>query len=266
MKTIALLVAAAACLAVALNFTTGLNTLLDVTSIVFTAVPILASFVAVGFKRQGILVVADIALQVAIIGMLIGSVGLLQNMSDPKAVGPAFALTLSVVFYGLLIAGICSQLSSNISEPIAAPLAWQRVVSVLFWTGIVLYTMENAAGLAAFLDLVSFLIVASLTLAIIGTSASEKLKSLARYLPVAGFIGVLVGVIGMLQNMSNPKAIGPAMAIALLTLTYCNLISVTLKLAFPETILRERANYFTYLGFVLFFIMGIYSVLILSFI
>ena len=77
------------------------------------------------------------------------------------------------------------------------------------WTGIVLYTMENAAGLAAFLDLVSFLIVASLTLAIIGTSASEKLKSLARYLPVAGFIGVLVGVIGMLQNMSNPKAIGP---------------------------------------------------------
>ena len=111
MKTIALLVVAAACLAVALN-TTGLNTLLDVTSIVFTAVPILASFVAVGFKRQGILVVADIALQVAIIGMLIGSVGLLQNMSDPKAVGLT-ALTLSVVFYGLLIAGICSQLSST---------------------------------------------------------------------------------------------------------------------------------------------------------
>ena len=126
--------------------------------------------------------------------------------------------------------------------------------------------MENAAGLAAFLDLVSLLIVASLTLVIIGTSASEKLKSLARYLPVAGFLGVLVGVIIMLQNMSNPKAIGPAMAIALLTLTYCNLISVTLKLAFPETILRERANYFTYLGFVLLFVMGIYSVLILSFI
>ena len=200
----------------------------------------IASFVAVGFKRQGISVVADIALQVAIIGMLIGSVGLLQNMSDPKAAGFA-ALTLSVVFYGLLIAGICSQLS-NISEPIAAPLAWQRVVSVLLWTGIVLYTMENAAGLAAFLDLV-FPSIVALTLAIIGTSASEKLKSLvdARSLPVAGFAaGVLVGVIGMLQNMSNPKAIGLAMAIALLTLTYCNLISVTLKLAFPETILRER--------------------------
>ena len=265
MKTVAL-VAAAACLAFALNLATGLNTFVDLTSIVFTAVPILASFVAVGFKKQGILVVADIALQVAIIGMLIGTVGLLQVMSDPKAVGPAFALTLSVVFYGSLIAGICSHLSSNISEPIAAPLAWQRVVSVLLWTGIVLYTMENSAGLAASLDLVSLLIVASLTLVMIGISGSEGLKSLARNIPAAGFLGVLVGVVVMLQNMSNPKAIGPAMAIALLTLTYCNLISVTLKLAFPETILQERANHFTYLGFVLLFIMGIYSVLILSFI
>ena len=266
MKTTALLVAAAACLAFALNFTTGLDTLLDFTSIAFTAVPILASFVAVGFKRQGILVVADIALQVAIIGMLIGSVGLLQAMSDPKAVGPDFALTLSVVFYGLVIVGICSQLSANISEPIVAPLVWQRVVSIFLWTGIVIYAMWGAAGLPAFLDLVSLLIVASLTLVIIGISASEELKSLARYLPVAGFLGLLVGVIVMLQNMSNPKAIGPAMAIALLTLTYCNLISVTLKLAFPETILQERATHFTYLGFVLLFIMGIYSVLILSFI
>ena len=91
-------------------------------------------------------------------------------------------------------------------------------------------------------------------------------NAVARYLPVAGFLGLLVGVIVMLQNMSNPKAIGPAMAIALLTLTYCNLISVTLKLAFPEKILQERATHFTYLGFVLLFIMGIYSVLILSFI
>ena len=163
MKTTALLVAAAACLAFALNFTTGLDTLLDFTSIAFTAVPILASFVAVGFKRQGILVVADIALQVAIIGMLIGSVGLLQAMSDPKAVGPDFALTLSVVFYGLVIVGICSQLSANISEPIVAPLVWQRVIGVLLWVAVVTYAMVGAAGLEAFFDPTSLLIVAALS-------------------------------------------------------------------------------------------------------
>ena len=264
MKTVAL-VTAAACLAFALNLATGLNTFVDFTSIVFTAVPILASFVAVGFKRQGILVVADIALQVAIIGMLIGSVGLLQNMSDPKALGPAFAIALSVVFFGLLVVGICSQLSSNISEPIAAPLVWQRVIGVLLWVVVVTYAMVGAARLEAFFDPTSLLIVAALSLIIFGTSASEGLRTLARHLPVAGFLGVLVGVIGMLQNMSDPKAIGPAMAVAVLTLTYCNLGSVALKLAFPEITSETSGAHFTYLGFVLLFVMGITSVLILSF-
>ena len=38
--------------------------------------------------------------------------------------------------------------------------------------------------------------------------------------PAMGMIGTLVGLVGMLQNMSDPKAIGPAMAIALLTTLY----------------------------------------------
>ncbi|MDC3124228.1 hypothetical protein OBB00_05890 [Gammaproteobacteria bacterium] len=265
MKTVAL-VAAAACLAFALNLATGLNAFLDLTSIVFTAVPILAAFVAVGFKRHGTLVVADIALQTAIIGMLIGSVGLLQNMSDPKALSFAFAIMFLMIFYGLLVAAICSLLSSSITEPISVPSIWHRAAGVLLWAVVVTYAMDSAAGLEAFFDPTSLLIVAALSLTIFGASASEELRSLARYLPVAGFLGVLVGFIVMLQNMSNPKAIGPAMAIALLTLTYCNLISVALKLTFPETILQERATHFTYLGFVLLFVIGIYSVLALSFI
>ena len=265
MKTVALVVAAAS-LAFALNLATGLNAFIDLISIAFIAISILASFVAVGFKRQGILVVADIAIQVSIVGMLIGYVGILQNMSDPKELPLAFAIMFLVVFYGLLVAAVCSLLSPNITEPISAPSIWQRVIGVLLWVVVVTYAMDVAAGVEAFIDPTSLLIVAALSLIIFGTSASEELKSLARYLPVAGFLGLLVGVIGMLQNMSNPKAIGPAMAIALLTLTYCNLVSVTLKLAFPETISQVRATHFTYLGFVLFFIMGIYSVLIFSFI
>ena len=103
MKTVAL-VAAAASLAFALNLATGLNAFIDLISIAFIAIAILASFVAVGFKRQGILVVADVAIQVSIVGMLIGYVGILQNMSDPEALPLAFAIMFLVVFYGLLVA------------------------------------------------------------------------------------------------------------------------------------------------------------------
>ena len=38
--------------------------------------------------------------------------------------------------------------------------------------------------------------------------------------PAMGMIGTLVGLVLMLGNMSDPKAIGPAMAVALLTTLY----------------------------------------------
>ncbi|MDG2137062.1 MAG: MotA/TolQ/ExbB proton channel family protein, partial [Luminiphilus sp.] len=38
--------------------------------------------------------------------------------------------------------------------------------------------------------------------------------------PAMGMIGTLVGLVGMLVNMNDPKAIGPQMAVALLTTLY----------------------------------------------
>lgn len=43
---------------------------------------------------------------------------------------------------------------------------------------------------------------------------------LADIAPAMGMIGTLIGLIGMLSNMDDPKAIGPAMAVALLTTLY----------------------------------------------
>lgn len=43
--------------------------------------------------------------------------------------------------------------------------------------------------------------------------------------PAMGMIGTLVGLVAMLANMSDPKAIGPAMAIALLTTLYGSLLA-----------------------------------------
>lgn len=51
-------------------------------------------------------------------------------------------------------------------------------------------------------------------------NAAMMWRSWADIAPAMGMIGTLVGLVGMLQNMSDPKAIGPAMAIALLTTLY----------------------------------------------
>ncbi|MDP5254185.1 MULTISPECIES: flagellar motor protein PomA [unclassified Vibrio] len=43
--------------------------------------------------------------------------------------------------------------------------------------------------------------------------------------PAMGMIGTLVGLVAMLSNMSDPKSIGPAMAVALLTTLYGAMMS-----------------------------------------
>lgn len=51
-------------------------------------------------------------------------------------------------------------------------------------------------------------------------SGSDIFSAMADVAPAMGMIGTLVGLVAMLSNMSDPKSIGPAMAVALLTTLY----------------------------------------------
>jgi len=51
------------------------------------------------------------------------------------------------------------------------------------------------------------------------------MDTLGRYAPAFGMIGTLMGLIFMLQNMDDPSAIGPGMAVALITTLYGALIA-----------------------------------------
>ena len=48
----------------------------------------------------------------------------------------------------------------------------------------------------------------------------ELLNALAAYAPALGMIGTVIGLVQMLQNMSDPSTIGPSMAVALITTFY----------------------------------------------
>ena len=50
-------------------------------------------------------------------------------------------------------------------------------------------------------------------------------KAMGDVAPAMGMIGTLIGLVQMLQNMSDPSAIGPAMAVALLTTLYGAIIA-----------------------------------------
>lgn len=71
-------------------------------------------------------------------------------------------------------------------------------------------------------------------------------KALGDSAPAMGMIGTLIGLVQMLSSMDDPKAIGPAMAIALLTTLYGAIIAnafalpVAEKLAYRSS--EERLN------------------------
>jgi len=54
---------------------------------------------------------------------------------------------------------------------------------------------------------------------------AEIFSSLEVMAPAMGMIGTLVGLVAMLANMDDPKSIGPAMAVALLTTLYGAIIA-----------------------------------------
>lgn len=49
--------------------------------------------------------------------------------------------------------------------------------------------------------------------------------AMGKYAPAFGMIGTLIGLVLMLQNMSDPSSLGPAMAVALITTFYGSIIA-----------------------------------------
>lgn len=66
-------------------------------------------------------------------------------------------------------------------------------------------------------------------------------KAIGDVAPAMGMIGTLIGLVQMMSNMSDPKAIGPAMAVALLTTLYGAVIANVFALPIADK-LAHRSN------------------------
>ena len=77
-------------------------------------------------------------------------------------------------------------------------------------------------------------------------TAIALFKSLGDIAPAMGMIGTLIGLVAMLSNMDDPKAIGPAMAVALLTTLYgafiANVVAIPLADKLAVRNLQEKTN------------------------
>jgi chemotaxis protein MotA len=71
---------------------------------------------------------------------------------------------------------------------------------------------------------------------------SDAFRAYGDVAPAMGMIGTLVGLVAMLSNMDDPKSIGPAMAVALLTTLYGAVLAnmVFFPIADKLTLRREQ--------------------------
>ena len=72
------------------------------------------------------------------------------------------------------------------------------------------------------------------------------MMALADVAPAMGMIGTLIGLVAMLSNMDDPKSIGPAMAVALLTTLYgaflANVIAIPIASKLKLRLAEEKMN------------------------
>ncbi len=71
---------------------------------------------------------------------------------------------------------------------------------------------------------------------------SDIFKAIGDVGPGMGMIGTLIGLVQMLSNMSDPKAIGPAMAVALLTTLYGAMMATMFALPVSDKLDARKAE------------------------
>ncbi len=71
---------------------------------------------------------------------------------------------------------------------------------------------------------------------------SNIFSALGDVAPAMGMIGTLVGLVAMLSNMDDPKSIGPAMAVALLTTLYGAMLANMIAIPISDKLSLRRAE------------------------
>ena len=101
-----------------------------------------------------------------------------------------------------------------------------RILGFIACAGIILWIMDHTAGIVAFLDAISLAAVLGGGLAFavakggLSQNRNQALMNFAQGAVYWGWLGLLVGCVGIAANLKEISALGPAAAIAILTVFY----------------------------------------------
>lgn len=138
------------------------------------------------------------------------------------------------------------------------------IVGEVLLIGLIIASIVIDTPIVVFIDIPSILIVVGVTFALqiisfkldeinkafslcMGGSGTQDeirksvyfFESMVRNLLYSGVIGMMIGLIKMLQNLSNPETIGPSMAVASLTVIYSFVLIIICPLPSIYTLQKQ---------------------------
>jgi len=220
-----------------------LSNLWDLPSAIFVGIPLLGFAYTYSFTKSGLTLISDLAYPVGLIALLIGLVGLLQNISDLDALPIALATAHVPLIYAAIGHGIVCGGRRDLSETDSSPV--RKSLGTIIFLALTLWAANESAGLGIFvlLDALVFTFVGIIALVCADRLLNKQdvVGWSQRLLGIALFC-FLCGLIGMLANLDERRAIGPAAALSLLGLLYPLILVVIGRIWIPEKMLNKNGS------------------------
>ena len=152
-------------------------------------------------------ILKDLGVPLGLLMCFIGFVGMAANTSDPSLLGPQTASMLLPLLYGGILASIGYFWGFKFLEFVNVPLAsnkakwWAPSVSITFFLVMLIWVMDNAAGLKPFYSSVPLGVCAATALVAVIISNRENMpRALSQSLLLGAMLNVLIGLINYYQG------------------------------------------------------------------
>jgi hypothetical protein len=201
--------------------------LIDLTSLLFVLFSSIAVVLASGSSGNSKVGLLAALPEIGIFGMYAGLIIMMSNMYDPANLPPAIAVAFMPILYASIIGFAVVSMSSSSDQSEVSDASWRPIAgaAVFIATVLVIFYKHGAAMLISEALLVVAVLIAICRGAqhVSGRNDPSQILSL---LPSIGLITGGMGLILALINISDPKSVGPALAIAVGGIMYTSLIKI----------------------------------------
>lgn len=196
-----------------------------------------------GFSRHRFGLMTDLVHPLMLVLVLIGLVQMLSGLNDPAAIGPALAVALAPVPWGLLIVAVLTPLSRH-PDGTSDSVKFKALGSVLL-TGALCWCILMGSGPGVFLNIHAAAVVAGgvfMFLLLDRISGTAARTPWALRLLGIGAGGFATGLIAGLPHIHQPADLGPALALSLLSLLFSLVLLCFARVWLPAQVLDDAGK------------------------